>query len=286
MMMRQLKYWFVATLVALCVACSDDDDFQSSILDAEPEVRSELDEWIWQNFTSPYNIRVIYKWKTFEISPELKLVPVLEDKVQPFLEIVQTVWVEPYLELGGPTFFKETTPKQIALVGSLGFMEDGYYLFGEAERGQRITILGLNTRVVDEEVVRQYAHDFHHEYTHILNQRKAYPAAFEAISAGQYTTSWGQVSGSAAMAQGFISNYAMSDAVEDFAEMVSYFVIFPADTWNTLFNTLQENAPTAYNRLKEKETIMIQYMKNMYNIDMYALRTHVQNAMAAVIADL
>jgi substrate import-associated zinc metallohydrolase lipoprotein len=284
--MRQLKYWFVVALVAICSACSDDDDFQDSILEIIPETRSELDEWIWDNFTEDYNIRVIYKWKTFEISPELKLVPVNEDKVVPFLEVIRKVWMQPYIQLGGEVFFKETTPKQIALVGSVGFMEDGYYLLGEAERGQRITILGLNTRVIDKDLVEQYAHDFHHEYTHILNHIKSYPPAFETISAAQYTSSWAQTALSEVLGQGFISNYAMSDAVEDFAEMLSWFVIYDEARWDLRLQASGGPGSVGYSRLKEKETIMIQYMKNMYNIDMYALRALVQRAMADVIAEL
>jgi substrate import-associated zinc metallohydrolase lipoprotein len=266
------------------MACSDDDDFQDSILKTNPEVQTPLDEWIWDNFTEKFNIRIIYKWKTFEISPELNLVPVEEDKIVPFLQIIQQVWMGPYIQLGGEVFFKETTPKQIALVGSVGFMEDGVYLLGEAERGRRITILGLNTRQIDEQRVLQFTHDFHHEYTHILNQLKSYPPAFEAISAGAYTSTWTQVTNP--YAEGFISNYAMADANEDFAEMVSYFVILNDSSWELRFQAAGGVGSDAYNKLKEKETIMLQYMKNMYNIDMYTLRDLVQVQMSKIIAEL
>lgn len=272
--------------MACFAACSDDDDFQDSILDTTPDPRTPLDDWIWDNFTNDYNIRVIYKWKTFEVSPELLLVPVDEAKVIPFLEVIQKVWMGPYIQLGGEVFFKETAPKQIALVGSVGFMEDGLYLLGEAERGRRITILGLNTRPINADRVEQFAHDFHHEYTHILNQLKSYPTAFETISAGSYTTAWTQVSLANVLGQGFISNYAMSDATEDFAEMVSWFVIYDADRWDLRLQAAGGPGAEGYTKLKEKETIMLQYMKNMYNIDLYALRDLVQVEIAKVIAEL
>jgi substrate import-associated zinc metallohydrolase lipoprotein len=284
--MNRLKYLVFAALMACFAACSDDDDFQESILDTTPEPRTPLDDWIWDNFTNDYNIRVIYKWKTFEISPELLLVPVEESKVIPFLEVIQTVWMQPYIQLGGEVFFKETAPKQIALVGSVGFMDDGLYLLGEAERGRRITILGLNTRAIDSARVEQYAHDFHHEYTHILNQLKSYPPAFETISGGDYTTAWAQVSLANVLGQGFISNYAMSDATEDFAEMVSWFVIYDAYRWEQRLLAAGGPGTEGYNKLKEKETMMLQYMKNMYSIDLYALRDLVQVAIAKVRAEL
>jgi substrate import-associated zinc metallohydrolase lipoprotein len=282
--MKYLKYLLIAALAACFAACSDDDDFQESILDTTPEPRTELDNWLYDNFTKDYNIRVIYKWKTFEVTPELNLVPVEENKVVPFLEIIRKVWMQPYIDLGGDVFFKETTPKQIALVGSLGFMEDGLYLFGEAERGRRITILGLNTQPIDEQRVLQFTHDFHHEYTHILNQLKSYPPAFETISADAYTSSWTQETNP--YAAGFISNYAMAEASEDFAEMVSYFVILSAYSWDLRFQAAGQPGSEPYNKLKQKETIMLQYMKSMYNIDMYALRDRVQAEMAEIIAEL
>ena len=209
--MKHLKYLLIALCAACVMACSDDDDFQESILGIEPEPQTELDNWIWDNFTEDFNIRIVYKWKTFEVTPELNLVPVEEQRVIPFLDVIWKVWMQPYIQLGGEVFFKETAPKQIVLVGSIGFMEAGIYLLGEAERGRRITILGLNTRPLDRMRVEQFTHDFHHEYAHILNQLKSFAPAFETISAGEYTTSWSQYSHIQALQMGFISNYAMAD---------------------------------------------------------------------------
>jgi substrate import-associated zinc metallohydrolase lipoprotein len=285
--MKKIKYLLFAACFTICfAACSDDDNFQESILNTEPEPQTALDEWIWDNFTEQFNIRVIYKWKTFEISPELLLVPVEESKVIPFLEVIRKVWMQPYIQLGGDIFFKETTPKQIALVGSVGFMEDGLYLLGEAERGRRITIFGLNTLPITASRVEKFAHDFHHEFSHILNQLKSYPPAFESISAGSYSSTWMQATPSEYLGAGFISEYAMSDAVEDFAEMVSWFLIYDATRWENRFLAAGGPGTVGYNKLKEKETIMLQYMKNMYNIDMYALRNLVQIEITKVVAEL
>ncbi|MDR0544949.1 MAG: putative zinc-binding metallopeptidase [Odoribacteraceae bacterium] len=284
--MRHLKYLLIVACAVCLAACSDDDDFQESILGVAPEPQTELDNWIWDNFTEDFNIRVVYKWKTFEVTPELNLVPVEEQRVIPFLDVIWKVWMQPYIQLGGEVFFKETAPKQIVLVGSIGFMEAGVYLLGEAERGRRITILGLNTRPLDRMRVEQFTHDFHHEYIHILNQLKSFPPAFETISAGEYTTSWSQYSHTQALQMGFISNYAMADVNEDFAEMGSYFVYATANGWENRFLTAGQPGSEPYRKLKEKETIMLQYMKSMYNIDMYALRALVQEAMSKVIAEL
>lgn len=280
--MKKLKYILIVLIaVAGFTACSDDDDFHDSILESVPEAYSELDLWIREYYTIPYNINIMYKWKTFEGNSELNLVPVQEDKVIPFLDIVKRVWMEPYLELGGDQFFRENSPKQIMLIGSVGYQEDGTYVLGEAEQGYRISIFGLNTRPIDDMTILQYTHDFHHEFTHILHQREKYPPAFEEICAGDYTTGWTQISNMDALKKGFITAYAMADPNEDFAEMISYFVILTTDSWNLRFDALGVGTE-AYNKLKEKETIILQYMKNNYNIDLYQLREKVQAVLARI----
>lgn len=257
----------MALISVVLTACSDDDDFADSIFDlTEPEL-SELDLWLENNFRKPYNVRVLYKWKDFETNQVLKLVPAKEEKVIPFLEIIQQAWMNPYVELGGVDFFARTSPKQIMLIGSSGYLEDGMYLLGEAEQGNRITIYGVNTLDVDtdKELLVRHARTFHHEFVHILNQLVKFSPAFEELSADKYTLNWTQMSNY--WEEGFVSQYAAENANEDFAEMVASFLFMDQDNWEALMglNSI----------LKEKETIMLQYMKNVWNIDMHKLRSRV-----------
>ena len=110
--MNRLKYWiFTILFTGLLAACSDDDDFSDTILDTTPEPLTETDVWIMENFTQSHNIDVIYKWRDFETNQELNLVPPSEDRVIPFLDVIRRVWMEPYIKLGGISFFNKTAPK-------------------------------------------------------------------------------------------------------------------------------------------------------------------------------
>ena len=68
-------------------------------------------------------------------------------------------------------------------------------------------------------------HTIHHEYAHILDQNIKVPVAFSQSSASAYTSDWTNVSPQEALNEGFISQYAISGAVEDWAEMVSIMLV-------------------------------------------------------------
>lgn len=274
-MKRGLIMW---SIVALLAACSDDDDFRPSILNTGEEEWTELDEWIMENFTEPHNIEVIYQWDDFESNQEYNLVPPAEDKVLPFLEVIQQVWVEPYMEVAGASFFSPLCPKQIMLVGSAGYNTDGTYLMGEAEGGNKITMYNLNyDDPKNATMVEQYTHNFHHEFAHILHQTVEYPEAFGLLSADAYTSGW--TTESNWFAKGCISRYALADADEDFAEMLAYFVHSPETKWKQYMNS---GGAEGSKKLKEKETLLLNYMQSVWGIDLHAVREKVLAAMLKV----
>lgn len=271
--MKQLKYLVMALAVAIAaVACSDDDDFRDSIISTTPKPLTEVDKWIRSNFGT-YNIDVIYKWHDFQTNQEYDLVPPEEITVVPCLSIIQRIWMQPYVELGGDLFFKKTAPKQIMLIGSEGYLENGNTVVGEADQGMRITLYNLNAKnPKDDDVVASYTHIFHHEYIHILHQLVKYPAAYEALSTNNYTQNWQSYSVNAALGLGFIDPYAMENANEDFAQMISKFVTLDADIWQAQFNQAQAQSAEGYRILREKETLILQYMQSVWGIDLYQLR--------------
>ena len=122
-----MKKWLLIWSLAVLFAACSDEDFHPSILEVEEEELSELDQWIMDNFTKPYNIEILYQWEDFESNQDYNLVPPEEDKVRPFLEVIKTVWVDPYLKVAGDDFFATLCPKQVMLIGSAGYNEDGTY---------------------------------------------------------------------------------------------------------------------------------------------------------------
>lgn len=273
-MKRWLTIW---SMVALLAACSE-EEFRPSILDTTEEKKTELDEWIMKNFTEPHNIEIIYQWDDFESNQEYNLVPPAEDKVQLFLEVIQQVWVEPYLEVAGASFFSPLCPKQIMLVGSAGYNTDGSYLMGEAAGGNKITMYNLNyDNPKSANMIAQYTHNFHHEFSHILHQTVEYPEAFGLITADAYTSSWANESSS--FSKGCISKYAMADADEDFAEMVAYYVHSTDVQWSQYMSS---GGTEGSKKLKEKETIMLNYMQSVWGINLHDVREKVLAAMMKV----
>ncbi len=277
-----MKKWLIIwSLAALFAACSE-EKFHPSILDTEEENLTELDQWIVENFRIPHNMDIIYHWDDFEADPSFVLVPPGEEKVEPFLRVIRKMWIEPYTELAGLDFFNKYCPKQIMLVGSAGYNADGTYTMGQTENGSKITVYNLNMDTpTDENAMRSYTHTFHHEFAHVFHQTEELPEAFELVTADAYTSSWTSISGTDALnTYGCISSYAMADADEDFAEMVSWFLIMDQKDWEKIVDN-QFNP--GCKKIKEKETIMLNYMKNVWGIDMYQLREKVQRGMNDIL---
>ena len=267
-------------MAALFAACSE-EDFEPSIFSTTTEEgMTELDQWIYENYTKPYNIEILYRWDDFESDPNYNLVPPYEDRVEPFLRVLKKVWIEPYLEVAGEDFFAELCPKQIMLVGSAGYNSDGTYLLGQAEAGNKITMFNINLDdPAEENTMTLFTHNFHHEFSHILHQTIEYPEAFALISANEYTESWTSLSNYLNL--GFVSLYAAADADEDFAEMFATFLRVDDEMWNNYMNAADNQE--ARDKVQEKATLMLNYMQSSWGIDMYELREKVHAGMEAVL---
>lgn len=287
--MRKNLLYLVLFLIQLSLfqACSDDDDFKPSIIDMTEEIPTELDTWLSDNYTSPHNIAILYRWNDFEANQEYTLVPPKEDKVQPFLRMIKRIWIMPYLEGPGKVFFNQNCPKQIMLVGSAGYNPEGSFLMGEAEGGHKITIYDVNNSDPTDvslsstalyELIWKYAHNFHHEFAHVLHQKVEYTDAFEAISSGDYTSSWASVN---PWNKGFITSYAALDADEDFAEMISIYITSTAETWAKYMSNY--DAEEILPKMQEKEKIVREYLKKEWNINIDDLRASVLQAMDDVM---
>ena len=108
------------------------DDLYIPALGGEEYAENELYKWLYQNYTLPYNIDVVYRWdaaQAYSSLSEVQLVPVKFDAVQPMMAALRDVWFEPYIQaLGNQDFLKEITPKKIVLVGSPEYQNGSYKL--------------------------------------------------------------------------------------------------------------------------------------------------------------
>ena len=80
----------------------------------------------------------------------------------------------------------------------------------------------------------------HHEFSHILHQNKEYPTDFRLISNGLYNAiSWQDTADSLAVAQGFVSDYASSQAREDWVEVIANYIVKDSITWANMLSAAQ-----------------------------------------------
>lgn len=256
-------------------ACKKEDDLSKPLLGLEGDTweKTTLDTWLYNNFVKPYNIEVKYRWDATENAVNYTLVPPDIDKVQPIMEVVKQAWIDVYEAEAGAPFIKKYCPKQYMLIGSLRY-NTGSVTLGEAEGGSKVTLFDVNQfNKHDRTMLKRVLKTIHHEFTHILNQTVPLPDNFRTLTKGLYTASWNQTSVAAARELGFISSYAMADAREDFAEMVAIMITEGRAGYNAIVNGVISASGKAI--IRQKEEIVVTYMKQIWNIDLYNLMDRV-----------
>ena len=277
------------------------DDLYIPRLGGEKYAENELDKWLYQNYTLPYNIDVVYRWdaaQAYSSLSEVQLVPVEFDAVQPMMAALRDVWFEPYIQATGNSqdFLKEVAPKKIMLVGSLEY-QNGSYKLGQAEEGRKILLLNVNNfDASDENELKESLHTIVHEFTHILHQTKLFDKKYQEISTGRYNSNWTLLKDPEARRLGFITSYAMLNKDEDFAEMVSGILVFGYDWFkDTVLAEAEKSTenPNAKADLEAKLAIVESYFKETWNIEFFdnetsgekGLETYFREAIEKVVSN-
>lgn len=204
-------------------ACEKEDSMRDeSVVFLAEEHQSEFDKWIYETFTVPYNMEIKWKWDDGEVDNKFHVTPPQKKKAEQFVKALYQIWIKPYEEVGGQNFIKTYVPKLIYLVGTPQYNDDGTMTLGLAEGGRKITVFNVdNFDNLDLDKMSRAFHTLHHEFAHILHQKIHFNPAFNLISKGLYTGAWYNFSEYQANTMGFISNYSMSNANEDFVEIVA-----------------------------------------------------------------
>jgi substrate import-associated zinc metallohydrolase lipoprotein len=294
---------FISTLTMLGVSCRKEDNLSDvgniPGLGGDQWVQGPIDKWIYDSLTVPYNIAVKYKWDQSEIDLDKTLVPPKEEKVIPLLSAIKKVWINTYVAEAGILFFENISPKFFDLVGSPAFL-NGAIKLGEAEGGRKVVLYNVNNfsikgmpdyTLADTALVKEVFHTIQHEYAHILDQNIKVPVAFSQSSASAYTSDWLNVTPQDALNEGFISQYAISSAVEDWAETVSIMLVEGKAWFDNLVNSINYTGTTANGttadvakaRLRDKEAAVVSYFKQAWNIDFYSLQSRVKAAINSLI---
>ena len=303
MTINRIRQYFTLLLLALSLfGCRKkeviSEDLQIPGLGGTTEIQNELDEWLYDNFTKPYNIEVVYRWDAAQMytSVDSKLVPVDYDAVQPMMAILRDVWFEPFNDvLGEDIFLKKYAPKKVVLVGSPEYV-NGAIKLGQAEGGRKILLLNANRfNPKDVDLMKNMLQTIVHEFAHILHQMHLFTPQYQEVSKGFYdSTGWNQYpSEGEAYVRGFVSRYAMSDYHEDFVETFAILMVRGREWFESTVIPVARNSKitNAEAALRTKISLVEEYMMSNFGIRMFddpatgelGLETYMQNAINQVI---
>ena len=281
--MKKVIYLALLIMTMGLVACSEDDKISSTtIFPTTPPERDAFDIWLQKNYTATYNIDVKYKMEDIESDMTYQLVPADSSKSAKIAILIKYLWFDAYNEAVGQNFVKANVPRIIHFIGSSAYNSNGTETVGTAEGGLKVTLYKIND--IDESRIQTdayyhrlneyYFHTMHHEFTHILHQKVPYDTNFKLISEANYrSTDWYLYSTAQAQRLGFITNYAMSQPDEDFADLMSTYITSSKSEWESDMATAGTSGADIIN---QKLEILRKYMQESWGLDIDLLRDIIQ----------
>lgn len=276
-MMKKISIILSVVAIVLMGGCKKAENLDRDIvgLGGDTWPQTDLDVWLYNNFTKPYNISVKYRWDGSEYDVSKTLVPPDVIKVKPLMELIKGAWIDAYVGEVTPNFIKKYAPKNYMLIGSVAYNSNGSYTLGEAEGGVRVTLYNINNFTTDDrDVAKRILKTIHHEFGHILHQNIMYPVEFANITPSGYTADWSSTSGADYANKGFITQYAQAAPNEDFVEMIAIMLTEGKLAYEALLAS-NTNA-TSVAAIRAKEAMVASYMSNVWGINIYTLQNRVQ----------
>ncbi len=288
--MKTSKILSLAILAAAAVgftACSSDDpDTSKSVITTGNTEQNDFDRWLLANFNEPYNIDFKYRYEDIEGDFDYYLVPARYEDAITMAHLVKYLCIETYNEVAGTDFTCRYFPKMFYTVGEWEYKNNGTFILGTAEGGRKIFLAGLNYLPQclgnAERLNYYYFKTIHHEFTHILNQTKTLPVAFQTVTYDTYVADlWSEDPyKSGYQARGYVSAYAQHSFTEDFAEVMSIYITHDASAWASILSAAGTDGASLIN---QKLDIVRDYMLTSFNIDIDELRDVVQRRQADVV---
>lgn len=267
-------------------SCNDNDLSKDSIFRNDTSLVQEnrFDQWINNNYVADYNVQLLYRFSSIEADHSYVLAAADIQNAERLALIVKYCWFEAYDEVAGISFTRQYVPKTLQMIGSPAYNNNGTIVLGTAEGGKKVTLYMVNSFTVDRETLNTYYfHTMHHEFAHILHQKKGYDEEyFNRISEGNYVSGdWYMQEDTTAYHKGFVSAYAMSEPREDIAEMTSIYITSTQAEWNAI---LSEAGETGAPIIEKKLRFVKEYMQTSWGIDMDELRDVIQSRMNDVVS--
>ncbi len=280
----------------LLLSCSQEEEFGPSIFDVEDHLVEgsasyEFDSWLRQAYLKPYNVDFRYLMEDVGSDMDYNLVPTSFEKAQQMAKLVQYLWFDVYSTVVGPEFLKENGPRIIHLIGSPAYNPiSGTMLLGTAEGGLKVTLFRCNELdPTDVDLLNEYYFKtMHHEFAHILHQKRNYPVEFGLISQGKYNPlGWQYKTDSEAATLGFVSPYAGSQNREDFVEIIANYLVKSDTQWSDILalasqpgidmygDTIPDDGINGRAIILQKLEMAKKWLKESWEIDMDSLRAEI-----------
>lgn len=282
----------------LMFSCSKEEQFEDSIFDTSQKVDENsashaFDLWLKDSYLIPYNLDFRYRMQDVGSDQDYNLVPTSLKKAEQMAKIVKYLWFDVYGKIVNEEFLKENGPRIIHLIGSPAYNPiSGTMLLGTAEGGLKVTLYRCNE--LDPTDIDQlneyYFKTMHHEFAHILHQKRNYPVDFGLISQGKYNPlGWQDKTDSEAATLGFVSAYAGSQNREDFVEVIANYLVKSDEQWANILTMASQPGVNYYDEtlpddgidgkavILQKLSIATKWLKDSWNIDIVALRTEIIN---------
>ena len=292
-------------LLALGLTSCEKDEIKSeSVITTDSYKKNAFDLWLEQNYVNSYNIDFKYRYEEIESDYNYYTVPANMDAAIMMAHLVKYLCIETYDEVGGIEFTRQNFPKEFYLIGTWEFRNNGTYTLGTAEGGKKIILMGINylpeylqTGDVAYNLNHYYLKTIHHEFTHILNQTKDYPADFKQITGSSYVAdSWSDEPYDQAavyLKRGFISAYSQMEDREDFAEILAEYVTHDQTWWEAqlaaadgMYDGDPNQTATGKELLENKLEMVRDYMMTTWNIDLDKVRATVLRRQGNVLSGL
>lgn len=293
--MNKLTISILLSLLLL-LSCSQDEEFGPSIFDMEDQLVEgsasyEFDAWLRQAYLVPYNLDFRYRMEDVGSDMDYNLVPTSFEKAQQMAKLVKYLWFDVYGTVVSPEFLKENGPRIIHLIGSPAYNPiSGTMLLGTAEGGLKVTLFRCNELdPTDVDLLNEYYFKtMHHEFAHILHQKRNYPVEFGLISQGKYNPlGWQYKTDSEAATLGFVSPYAGSQNREDFVEIIANYLVKSGMQWSDILelasqpgidmygDTIPDDGINGRAIILQKLEMAKKWLKDSWEIDIDSLRAEI-----------
>lgn len=293
-----LKVFLFAALSTVALTGCQSDELSSQSIFANGmgntiKEKTDFDKWLEKNFVGDYNISLNYFYNDKESNQTYNVTPADYDKAKALAWIIKYVWLDAYTEAmgGDKTFLRTYTPRVIQLSGSYMWKSNDSQVMGTAEQGMKIMLYGVNEldldnpRFVSDNPYESHAirpidmnHWFfetmHHEFCHILTQKKNYSLEYQNISNGTYhATDWVNIKDTQAAKEGFVTGYASSEYNEDFAETYAMYISYSKVGWDKIITQAGKEGAA---KIIKKLEMQRKYFNDSWNIDLDKMRDIVQ----------